>query len=69
MQLIGAVMFTQSVRIFQILIPIAIFTFTCGVYYEMIFRKSKSAAIMAFPMAVLLLSALFEIYSYRNSAV
>ena len=69
LQMTGTVMFTQSTRLYQILIPVSIFSFTVAVIAEAIRYKNKAGMLWVGPMLILSVACILEIIHYSDSIV
>ncbi|MSS59129.1 GHKL domain-containing protein [Erysipelotrichaceae bacterium Oil+RF-744-GAM-WT-6] len=67
LQLTGTVMFSQSVRIYQCLLPASILAFTVGVIWEAARYRSRPAGQMIPGMVILSLSTIAELFNYSGS--
>lgn len=67
LQLTGTVMFSQSVCIYQILLPVSVLAFTVGVIWEAVRYHSRPARQMAPGMLILSGATIAELYHYSES--
>lgn len=69
LQMTGTVMFTQSARLYQILIPLSIFTFTFAVLLEAVRYKNKTGMLWVGPMLILSAACVAELVWYKDAVV
>lgn len=67
LQLVGIVMFTESVWFFQLFLIVSLLSFTAGIVYEAVRRRNRTALAMLVPMVILLTASLLELHFYRKS--
>jgi sensor histidine kinase YesM len=64
LQFTGIIMFTQSVRLFQIVLPVFYFMMTIAVFYEAMHDHNHGAALWCVPMGILAVFTVLELRSY-----
>ncbi|MEE8826885.1 MAG: GHKL domain-containing protein [Eubacteriales bacterium] len=69
LQLTGTVMFTQTVHVYQVLLPVSVFAFTISVIYEVAFCRNKPALLWTPPMLLLSGACIQELHYYASSSV
>ena len=62
LQLVGIVMFTESVWFFQLFLIVSLLSFTAGIVYEAVRRRNRTALAMLVPMVILLTASLLELH-------
>ncbi|MGN1022310.1 MAG: GHKL domain-containing protein [Lachnospiraceae bacterium] len=67
LQAAGIVMFHESVRLYQILLPLTVLACTVGVLTEAVRYRNRFARTLSFGMGVLLASTVMELASYMTS--
>lgn len=67
LQLTGTVMFSQSVRIYQVLLPVSILAFTVGVIWEAARYRNRMAGQMIPGMLILSWATIAELCNYGGS--
>jgi len=69
LQMTGRVMFTQSVRLYQIFLPVSIFCFTAAVIVEAVRYHNKNSRRWIIPMLILSCSTILELVYYSSDTV
>ena len=69
LQMTGSVMFIQSTRFFQVLLPVSIFFYTGMVMFEAVWHKNKAGALWSTPMLILTASCIMELVYYARNVV
>ncbi len=67
LQLTGTIMFSQSARIYQVLLPVSILVFMAGVIWEAVGYRSRTAGRMIPGMLILSWATIAELYHYGGS--
>jgi hypothetical protein len=67
LQLTGTVMFSQSVRIYQVLLPASVLVFTAGVILETAKYRNRTAAQLIPGMLILSWATIAEMFNYSGS--
>ena len=60
-------MFTQSVRVYQVLLPVSVLALTGGVIWEAVKYRNQSAAQLIVGMVILSLGTITELLNYNGS--
>ena len=67
LQMTGTVMFTQSTRLYQVMIPFSVFFFTLAVIAEAIQYKNRSGMMWVGPMLILSVACVVELAGYKDA--
>lgn len=66
LQMTGTLMFPQSVRFFQVFLPVSVFFYTAMVIYEAVWRRNKAGMLWMMPMLIMCVSCIMELVYYAN---